>query len=103
MTFTSRNKLGVSSLWLATGLAVGLILWTGTALGQAQPVCDQQAKTNTPQRVEGEVTDIDATNGRVTVRASDGTVHEFQASTETLQDLKVGGHLEAKLREAPKC
>jgi len=37
------------------------------------------------------------------VRQSDGTVHEFQASTETLQDLKVGGRVEAKLREAPNC
>jgi hypothetical protein len=56
-----------------------------------------------PERVAGEVTKIDAAKGRVTVRGSDGTVHEFQASTETLQDLKVGGHVEAKLREAPKC
>jgi hypothetical protein len=48
----------------------------------------------TPERVEGEVT---------TVRESNGTVHEFMASKETLQDLKVGGRVEAKLREAPKC
>jgi hypothetical protein len=38
----------------------------------------------------------------VTVRESNGTVHEFMASKETLQDLKVGGRV-AKLREAPKC
>jgi hypothetical protein len=75
---------------------------TGTALGQARPACDQQVK-KTPERVEGEVTKIDAAKGRVTVRGSDGTIHEFQASTETLQDLKVGGRVEAKLREAPKC
>ena len=41
--------------------------------------------------------------GRVTVRQSDGTVHEFHASAETLRDLKVGGRVEAKLREAPTC
>lgn len=41
--------------------------------------------------------------GRVTVRASDGTLHEFQASKETLQSVKVGGRVEAQLREAPKC
>jgi hypothetical protein len=57
----------------------------------------------TPERVEGEVTNIDAAQGRVTVRESDGTVHEFTASKETLQDLKVGGRVEAKLREVPKC
>jgi hypothetical protein len=90
-------------LRLSAGLAVGCLLWTGTALGQARPACDQQGKTKTPERVEGKVTKVDAGQGRVTMRASDGTVHEFQASTETLQDLKVGGHVEAKLREAPNC
>jgi aconitase B len=88
-------------LQLSVGLAMGLMLWVGTALGQARPACDQKAKT--PERVQGEITKIDAAQGRVTVRESDGTVHEFQASTETLQDLKVGGRVEAKLREAPKC
>jgi hypothetical protein len=41
--------------------------------------------------------------GRVMVREADGTLHEFQASKETLQNVKVGGRLEARLREAPKC
>lgn len=90
-------------LRLSAGLAVGLMLWTGTALGQGRPACDQQGKMKTPERVEGEVTKIDVAQGRVTVRQSDGKVHEFQASTETLQDLKVGGRVEAKLREAPNC
>jgi hypothetical protein len=57
----------------------------------------------TPERVAGEVTKVDVAQGRVTVRQSDSTVHEFQASTETLRDLKVGGRVEAKLREAPNC
>jgi hypothetical protein len=57
----------------------------------------------TPERVDGEVTKIDAAQGRVTVRESNGTVHEFMASKETLQDLTVGGRVEAKLREVPKC
>jgi hypothetical protein len=91
-------------LRLSVGLVtIGLMLWTTTALGQARPACDPQARMKTPERVEGEVTKIDATRGRVTVRESDGTVHEFQASMETLQDLKVGGRVEAKLREVPKC
>jgi hypothetical protein len=92
-----------TSLRLSAGLAVGLMLWTGTALAQARPACDQAAKMKTPERLEGEVTKIDAAKGTVTVRGSDGTVHEFQASTETLQDLKVGGRVEAKLRETSKC
>jgi hypothetical protein len=32
-----------------------------------------------------------------------GATHEFQASKETLQDLKVGDRIDANLREAPKC
>ena len=84
-------------------VAIGLMLWTGTALGQARPGCAPQGTMKTPERVEGEVTKIDAAQGRVTVRESNGTVHEFMASKETLQDLKVGGHVEAKLRAAPKC
>jgi aconitase B len=57
----------------------------------------------TPETVAGQVTKVDAAQGKVTVRQSDGTVHEFQASPETLKDLKVGGRIEAKLREAPNC
>jgi aconitase B len=54
-------------------------------------------------KVEGQVVKIDQAQGKVTVREPGGTVHEFQASAETLKDLKVGERIEAKLREAPKC
>lgn len=90
-------------LRLSAGLAVGCLLWTGTALGQARPACDQQGKVKTPERVGGEVTKVDMVHERVTVRDANGTVHEFRASKETLQDVKVGGRIEAQLREAPKC
>jgi hypothetical protein len=91
--------------WLrvSAGLAMGCLLWTGTAVGQAGLACDQQGKVKTPERVGGEVTKVDMAQGRVTVRGSDGTLHEFQASKETLQNVKVGGRVEAQLREAPKC
>ena len=69
-------------LRLSAGLAVGGLLWTGTALGQARPACDQQGKVNTPERVGGDATKVDMAQGRVTVRESDGTLHEFQASKE---------------------
>jgi hypothetical protein len=88
---------------LSAALAVGCLLWTGTALGQARPACDQQGKMTTPERVGGEVTKVDMARGTVTVRESDGTLHEFQASSETLTDLKVGSRVEAKLRDAPSC
>ena len=88
---------------LAAGLAVALMLWTGPALGQSKPACDSQGKVKTPEKVEGQVVKVDQAQGKVTVREPGGTVHEFQASAETLKDLKVGDRIEAKLREAPKC
>ena len=54
------------------------------------------------EAVAGQVTKIDPTQSRVTVRASDGTVNEFGASKETLQDLKVGDRIEAKRRPESK-
>jgi hypothetical protein len=79
------------------------MLWSGFALGQAKPPCDPQGRVVTPQKVEGQVVGLDSGTGKLRVREADGTVHEFQASKETLQDFKVGDHIEANLREAPKC
>lgn len=52
----------------------------------------------TPEAVAGQVTKIDPSRNRVTMRDADGTVREFEASKETLQDLKVGDRIEAKRR-----
>jgi hypothetical protein len=81
-------------------LAVTVLLWSGMAFAQAKPGCD---KTNTPQKLEGQVMAIDLTKGTVTMRGNDGATHEFQASKETLQGYKVGDRIEAKLRSAPEC
>jgi hypothetical protein len=78
-------------------LALPVLLWSGTALGQVT-YPPPATPANTPQKVEGQVTKIDQSQGRVTIRAKDGTVHEFQASQETLRDLKVGETIEAQLR-----
>ena len=88
---------------VAMGLVVALMLWPGYALAQGKPACDAQGRVMTPQKVEGQVTKIDTAQNKITLREADGTVHEFQASKETLQDLKVGDRLTANLREAPKC
>jgi hypothetical protein len=92
-------------MWLrvSAGFAVVFVLWTGTALAQGKPACDAQGKAMAPGTVEGQVVKVDTGLGKVTVREAAGTVHEFQASAETLQDLKVGDRIGAKLREAPKC
>jgi hypothetical protein len=88
---------------VTAGLALSLMLWTGSALAQGKPSCDAQGRMKTPEKVEGQILKVDNAQGKVTVREADGTVHEFQASGDTLKDLKVGDKLEAKLREAPKC
>jgi hypothetical protein len=86
-------------IWTRFGVALAapILLWSGTALGQvANPPVHQGA---TPRIVEGQVVRIDRTRGLVTIRATDGTMHEFQASSETLQDLKEGDRIEARLRQ----
>jgi hypothetical protein len=70
------------------------------ALGQGI-VASPRAATATDQDTDviaGEVTKIDHDRSRVTVRSSDGKPHEFEASAETLKDLKVGDRIEAKRR-----
>ena len=77
------------------------MLWTGIAVAQGKPTgCD---KASTPERLEGQVVKVDREQGKVTIRATDGTPHEFQASNEALQSYKLGDRIEAKLRSAPDC
>lgn len=87
---------------VAMGIMLAVPLWAGFAAGQSKPSCDQ-VKAGAPQKVEGKVVRVDQAQGKVAVTASDGKTHEFQASKETLQDLKVGDNIEARLRELPKC
>jgi hypothetical protein len=87
---------------VAIGIVLAVPLWTGFAAGQSKPACDP-AKAGTPQKVEGKVVRVDTAQGRLAVVEADGKTHEFQASKETLQDLKVGDHIEATLRTAPGC
>jgi hypothetical protein len=85
------------------GLAVMLMTLMGTAWGQDKPTCDSKGNINTPELVEGQVTRLDRSQGRLTVRDGGGKEYEFLASNETLQDYKVGDPIKAKLREVPKC
>jgi Cu/Ag efflux protein CusF len=94
------------TLWRQFGIAVAapILLWSGAVCAQtASPPAQQrptpQQQGQTPQMVEGQVIKIDRRQGRVTIRAADGLVHEFQASKETLQDLKEGDRIEARLRQ----
>jgi hypothetical protein len=83
--------------------AAGLMLWSASASGQTKSVPCDQARARTPEKVEGQIVKIDSAQGRVSVRESNGTTHEFEASKETLQDFKVGDRIDAKLRSLPNC
>jgi hypothetical protein len=81
----------------AAAVAVAIAMSSSLALAQGPLNCP---KPGAPQRVEGQVVAVDAAKGTMVVRAADGSTHEFQASRETLQDMKVGDRIEAKLRPA---
>ena len=82
------RNLGFAAMALAFALGQGIVASprAATAAEQASDV------------VSGTVTKIDLDRSRVTVRSSDGEPHEFEASAETLKDLKVGDRIEAKRR-----
>ena len=86
---------------LSVVVVAGVMLWSGTALGEDKsPGC---GKAGAPEKVAGQVVNIDLDQGKVTVRESDGKTHVFEASKETLQGFKVGDPIKATLRSAPDC
>lgn len=93
-----NTRISIAVAALATAL-----LGTGAAYAQAPPVKPTDCPKGAPERVEGQVVKVDQANHMVTIRSADGTTHEFQASQETLKDLKVGEKLSAKLRVGANC
>ena len=85
---------------LFAAVLTGALVAAGAAYAQA-PKADPCPKS--AERVEGQVVKVDPAQNKVTVRGVDGTTHEFQASKETLQDIKVGETLKAKLRVPENC
>ena len=86
--------------WLAwsAGTVAAAILWAVTAMAQQPPQNARCDPARAPQQVSGHVVKVDMQQLRVTIRATDGVTHEFQASKETLADMKPGDRIEAKLR-----
>ena len=82
-------------------VVVTAVLWSSTALVQTALAGCEPAQS--PPKIQGQVVKVDTEHGKLTVRATDGTTHEFQASKETLQDYKAGDRIEAKLRKTPPC
>ena len=86
--------------WIAAA-ATGLMLSHGVAFAQGKP--PDCLKLNTPEVIEGHVSGVNASQGRLTLRAADGTLHELQASKATLGAYKLGDPIKAKLRKDPRC
>lgn len=66
----------------------------------ASPGTDPRAAA--PDRISGQVVDVDRKNNVVTMRLENGSTQQFQASPETIADVKVGDRIEAKKR-TPDC
>jgi hypothetical protein len=79
-------------------LVAGSLMWSGIALGQAKPADCPKA-----EKVDGQIVKVDMNQGKLTVRGSDGKTYEFNASKETLQDKKVGDHIEVTRRLPEGC
>ena len=97
------NALGFTmlSLSLAGLCAAGPVAAQTTKPAGGSPPSCQPAKA--PQMVVGQVVDINATGDKIKVRDTSGATHEFEASPETVRDLKKGDRIEATLRPLPKC
>jgi len=88
---------------LLVGVVASGLLWSGGAMGQAKPGCDPKTQAGSPEKVAGEVVKIDQAAGKITIKEADGKTYEFHAHKDTIQDLKVGDRLEAKLRPTANC
>lgn len=88
---------------ILAGVAAASMLWSGAAMGQAKPGCDPKVQASSPEKVAGEVVNVDQAAGKVTIKEADGKTHDFRVDKDTLQNLKIGDRLEAKLRTLPTC
>ncbi len=84
-----KNHLSLAAIALVVVLGQGAII----AVPGSVAAAEKAAET-----IDGVVTKIDFESRRVTVRNSDGTIYEFEASEETLKDFKVGDGIGAKRR-----
>ena len=100
----------MKTLTLAAALIAAAMLIVTPAFAQnTKPQCQPSASpgagggkaSKAPQKIEGEVTKVDQKSGMLTVKAPDGSTHEFKGSAETVRDYKKGDKIELTLRSEP--
>lgn len=99
----------MKTLTLAAALVAAAMLIVTPVFAQDKPQCQPSASagagtakaTKAPQKIEGQVTNVDKKNGMLTVKGPDGNTHEFKGSAETLRDYKKGDRIELTLRSEP--
>src|SRR5205809_610629 len=103
MSMLALAVTGCGTARRAAGLALGLVLGGGAASAQTQGKPGDCPKQGAPEKVQGQVVKVDPNQGTLTVRGPDGMTHEFQASKETIQNMKIGDKIEATLRVPENC
>jgi polyisoprenoid-binding protein YceI len=103
----------MKTLTLTAALAAAALLTGGPALAQTaapkancQPSASPRGdaagrKAKAPDKIEGQVTNVNPSAGTITVRNKDGSTHEFKGTTDTLQEYKAGDNIELTLRAEP--
>jgi hypothetical protein len=81
---------------LVATATIGLAMVSGAVIAEDATV--SCAKEGTPGQLEGKVIKVDMDQEKITLRDTNGTIHEFNASKETLQEYKAGDTIKAKLR-----
>lgn len=84
----------MSSHRYSMAFAAALLAFSWTAYAQN---ADCQGP-NTPQQIQGKITEVNKAEGKVTVKSEDGKVHVFNAAEATLKEYKVGDSIKMSLR-----
>lgn len=88
---------------IAMACALAVLTPAGAALAadkskNTEPAASPSASPGAPSQLAGQVVSIDARNSMVTVRADDGSTHQFRGNPDTIKSLKVGDRLELTKR-----
>jgi hypothetical protein len=87
---------------IAIACALAVMASAGAVFAQAQksePAASPSGGSPAaPQQMAGQVVKIDAPSNMVTVKADDGSIHEFRGNPDTIKDLKVGDRIELTKR-----